>query len=189
MKKRLFIAVDISDEARERAAAYIDSLKHQFPDIRISWGRAQKLHLTLKFLGDVEESRIDPIINTIERAAEDVRKFSIQLSGTGVFPSLRKAKVFWLGILDPGKQLTEIATRIEDQCGRLGFPAEDWHFSPHLTIGRVRDPRTAKELAVAHLADEFGPIAFEVDEIVLYQSELRATGSLYSRLAVAQLRD
>ena len=188
-KKRLFIAVDISDEAREAATEYVHRFKNDWPDprIRISWTRPQNLHLTLKFLGDVEEERLAELTDAIHIAAASVSNFQIEISGTGVFQSERKPKVLWIGVVDSGGNLKSAAREIEKNCAEIGFAKDERDFSPHLTIGRVRDPRSARELAGAHIRHEFGPVLFDVGRIVLYESELATGGSVYTPLIQVEL--
>src|SRR5215468_9723068 len=97
-KKRLFIAVDISDQAREAAASYVDGLKRDWPDSRISWAKPHNLHLTLKFLGDVEETRIIGLGDAVREVAASIPSFHLEIGGTGVFPSATRPKVLWLGV-------------------------------------------------------------------------------------------
>src|SRR5215471_16330248 len=137
-KKRLFIAVDISDEARAVVARYVEELKKASRNVRVSWTKAENLHLTLKFLGDVEESRIAALASGVAKQAAALSTIDLEIGGTGVFPSPAKAKVLWVGVNNPDGSLANAAQRIDEVCEKLGFPREDRKFSPHLTIGRVR---------------------------------------------------
>jgi 2'-5' RNA ligase len=93
----------------------------------------------------------------------------------------------WLGLRESGDALKVLANRMETECETIGFPKENRPFSPHLTIGRVREPHRSRELAEKHAASKFGPVAFVVNEVVVYKSELRPTGSIYSKLAAFPL--
>jgi RNA 2',3'-cyclic 3'-phosphodiesterase len=188
-KKRLFIAIDISAEACRAAASYIDSLKRAWPDYRISWTKPENLHLTLKFLGDTEEAKIDAVGNALINAVAAVSKFQIEIGETGVFPSPRKPKVLWLGISDISGNLKKATHGIEKNCAEIGFPEDERDFSPHLTIGRVRDPRSAREMARAHIRNEFEPVRFDVSRVVLYESKLGSGGSVYTPLIRAELME
>jgi 2'-5' RNA ligase len=186
-KKRLFIAIDISEEARVAASAYINRLKNEWPGYRISWTKPENLHLTLKFLGDVEEKRIVEIANAIGKAAIGASNFQLEASGTGVFPSARKPKVLWLGFKEESGNLESLAERLEEKCEEIGFPKDERKFSPHLTIVRVRDPRSARLLADLHVKNEFGSVRFNVNRVVLYESKLDPNGSIYTPLSSAPL--
>ena len=94
----------------------------------------------------------------------------------------------WLGLRESGDALKELANRLETECETIGFPKENRPFSPHLTIGRVRKAHRSRELAEKHAASEFGPVEFVANEVVVYKSELRPTGSVYSKLAAFPLR-
>jgi 2'-5' RNA ligase len=180
VKKRLFIATNISNEARIKIAAYTDNLRGMFPHCRVSWTKPENLHLTLKFLGNVDESRVEDIGKTIESSIADLPGFSLELADTGVFPSMRKPKVLWIGVTDRGRSLSVVAQQIERHLALIGFPKEGRDFSPHLTIGRVRQNDISREVAEAHLDLGFEPVGFGVDRVGLYESRLTASGPIYS---------
>jgi 2'-5' RNA ligase len=186
-KKRLFIAIDISEEARVAASAYINRLKNEWPDCRISWIKPENLHLTLKFLGDVEERRIIEIADAVRKATAGALNFQLEVSGTAVFPSARKPKVLWLGFKEESGNLERLTERLEEKCEEIGFPIDERKFSPHLTIGRVRDPRSARLLAGSHVKNEFDSVRFNVNQVVLYESKLDPNGSIYTPLSSAPL--
>ena len=177
--KRIFVAVDISDEARRRAADHIDKMRALAESVRVGWERAQKLHVTLKFLGKVDEGIVPNVSDTAASVAASFTPFQMALVATGVFPSLKKPRVLWLGI-NEASVLPEIAASLESRFSLLGFEPEARPFSPHLTIARVREPEKAKRLAEAHLQSRFGPIEFTVTELIVYESILKPTGSVYA---------
>ncbi len=185
--KRIFIAVDISDEARQMAASYIDALRRAFPKLRVGWERPEKLHLTVKFLGDVNDKELIEVRRSVENIAAAGFAFSVSLGGTGVFPPKGDPRILWLGAVDNG-HLAPIASALNDEFARLGFERERRKFSPHLTIARLRDPRASTELAAKHRAGVFGPVSFEVREIVLYESKLLPAGAVYTGLAKCPLK-
>lgn len=186
MKKRLFIAVDISDEARAAAALYVNKLTSRFRDVPAKWERPEKLHITLKFLGSTEEGKLDGVIDIVETSAQNTGPFEIEIAGTSSFPSPKSPRLLWLGVNEPSGTLKDLAERIDRHCAKFGFEKEKRVFKPHLTIARIRDPRTAADLGIAHDAGGFGPIKFDCDELILYESELGRAGSVYSKLAVAK---
>ena len=187
MKKRLFIAVDISNEAREHAASYIAALRETAADARISWTKRENLHLTLKFLGDVDEAKIAGLVVALDKALTGMPTCDLEVVGTGVFPSARKPKVLWLGVNDIGGNLLRVAGAVDDGLSVVGFPIEEREFSPHLTIGRVRDPRNARDIARKHLQSKFDAVRFKVTEVVLYESTLSPSGSIYNPIFTAKL--
>ena len=186
MKKRLFIAIDISDEARGAAARYIEQMSEKFGHVSAKWERPEKLHLTLKFLGSTEEDLIPKVIDIVDRNARRAESFTIEISGAGAFPSAKAARVLWLGVHEPTGTLKELANNIEDDCTELGFKHENRAFKPHLTLARIRDPRSSAELGREHIANEFGPIKFTCNELVIYESHLGRGGSTFEKLHTAR---
>ncbi len=178
--KRIFVAVDISDEARERAADHIDKMRQLAKGVRVGWERPEKLHITLKFLGNVEEERLEQISDRVGVVATRFLPFGMAVTGTGVFPRVEQPRVLWLGIENADGSLAEIASQLDSGLPRLGFEKEKRKFSPHLTIARIREPQKAKGLADAHLQSRFEAVQFTVSELVVYESELKPTGSVYS---------
>jgi 2'-5' RNA ligase len=177
--KRIFIAVDISDEARRRAAAHIDELRIGVKNLRVGWERPEKLHLTVKFLGDATNEQLERLNGAVEQTASQARPFYLRTGKTGVFPSIRKARVLWLGLEDAGGELRYFHRILETECEKAGFARETRDFKPHLTIARLREPGKSAGLAATHLRAQIEPVEFEVPEIVIYESRLAPTGSVY----------
>ncbi len=178
--KRIFVAVDISDAARRGAAAYITALRNEFREVRVGWDKPEKLHLTLKFLGDTDENQLSELKNIVEEISAGLTKFDLQILNTGIFPSVRNPRVLWIDVKDETGSLAKINNRLETECEKIGFNREKRAFVPHLTIGRVREPNRAKDLARRHLENDFAPVEFEVSELVIYESKLQKEGSIYS---------
>jgi len=180
MKKRIFVAINISDEARIKVADYIEVLRDEFSNLRVGWERAEKLHLTVKFLGDIDSNESQNLTDAVDKTARQFSNFKLQISQTGVFPSKRNARILWLGIDDEHGSLQKINDLLETECGQKGFVKESRNFKPHLTIGRLREPNKSKELTDRHSNKTFAAVEFEVSEIVIYESRLRKSGSIYS---------
>lgn len=179
--KRIFAAIDISPKAKTEVLNYTANLKKQFSDIKVGWATAEKLHLTLKFLGDTEEVQIDRVKNITEDISRKYRCFNANIKETGVFPSPKqKPRILWLGIEDETKILESIKDKLDFELEKIGFEKEKRKFNPHLTIGRLREPHKSKDLVKKHLLNKFEPVRFEVSEIVIYESELKPKGSIYS---------
>ncbi|HEY0050052.1 MAG TPA: RNA 2',3'-cyclic phosphodiesterase [Pyrinomonadaceae bacterium] len=178
--KRIFAAIDISEQARRKAFEYIESLRRRFPELRVGWDKYEKLHLTLKFLGDTSDERLAKLEKAVEKAAREVSSFKLRLADTGVFPNQRKARVLWLGVKDEKANLRKLNEALENECEREGFTRENRDFKAHLTIARLREPEKSKALVEAHLREQFEAVEFEVSEIVIYQSELSPRGSRYT---------
>jgi 2'-5' RNA ligase len=185
--KRIFVAVDISDEARRRVSEYSNALRREFPNLRVGWEKPEKLHLTLKFLGETGENQLKDLVGIVEKTALKISKFRLQISETGVFPSPRNARILWLGVKDEKGSLREISEILESECEKLGFAKEKRNFKSHLTIGRLREPQKSNEIAQKHLQNGFEPVEFEVSEIVIYESKLQPAGSVYSAVSKYKL--
>lgn len=182
MKKRIFVAVDISDEARYKVAGYTANLKNKFSNVKVGWDRPEKLHLTLKFLGDTNDEQLEKLKEICMKISTEFSNIKFQLSATGIFPSPRKARILWLGVKGEVEKLQKINAILETECRRIGFKKEKRDYKPHLTIGRIRQPHKARELAKAHLENNFEPVGFEVSEIVIVESKIQPTGSVYSKI-------
>lgn len=187
MKKRIFAAIDISDEARRRAAEYTNALRRRFPDARVGWEKPEKLHLTLKFLGETDENQLNDLIEIVKKTAGQFSGFKLKISDTGVFPSPRRARVLWLGVDDENESLPQISEVLEAECEKIGFAKEKRNYKAHLTIARLREPHYSREIIQTHLQSVFEPVAFKVKEIVVYESELRQTGSIYTAISKSKL--
>ena len=185
--KRIFIAVDISDRARSAAAAYIETLRGEFRQVRVGWERAEKLHLTMKFLGACETRQLQELENIAARIAAEIPRFTIQIADTGVFPNARSPRVLWIDVKDAAGNLTKIHELLESECEKIGFEKERRRFVPHITIGRVKEPSKARELAEKHTRNKFEPVESSVPEIVIYESNLLPAGSVYSVVSKHEL--
>jgi RNA 2',3'-cyclic 3'-phosphodiesterase len=193
---RLFIALDIDDAIRERIALFMDGVRGFAPEAR--WAKPESLHVTLKFLGEQPEPLVDQIklaLPAVSGAAAEMR-----FRGYGFFPTVKSARVFWVG-MEAGPQLASLAATIDDKMASLGIPEEDRAFSPHLTLARAAgssgSPRWRKEDApnrafqrlqekLASLTTpEFGTMTPR--EFFLYQSQLSPKGSKYTKLAAVAL--
>jgi len=178
---RSFIAIPLQPDIIKR----IDKAQNELRAFRadVKWVRPQSIHLTLKFLGNIEESQIEAIAEKIHRAATGYKPWSIPVKNLGGFPSLANPRVVWVGIEDAGGQTVALQQQLENELSALGFPQEKRRFSPHLTLGRVRSSRAKKEL-VQYLVEEreraFGTI--QVDRVVLFRSDLQPSGAIYTRL-------
>jgi len=175
MGKRLFIAVDISEDARAAASGLIATLREQFPVKGVSWSKPENLHVTLKFLGDTGEATEANLIETLSRIGERARPFHLQLEK----PELLGKRVVSIAVRSNSQTVFSLEMAIDTECERLGFPREGRRFHPHLTLARIRQSENARELGKRFLQTKIEPLSFEVRDIVLYESELGAGGSVY----------
>ena len=180
-----FVAVDLSPEAREAIAIAQHALRDAGPRADVGWVDVAKLHLTLKFLGEVPEDAVGAVGTTLAEVAGRHRVFELVAGGVGCFPGPSRPRVLWTGLTGGLREIGALAADVERACVPLGFPPEARPFRGHVTIGRVRSPRGIGRVVrtMDALADRtFG--AWTVRDLVLYRSHLRgARGSLYEALA------
>ncbi|HEY0005126.1 MAG TPA: RNA 2',3'-cyclic phosphodiesterase [Pyrinomonadaceae bacterium] len=180
---RVFCAIELPPHLRERAAEHSARLRAAMPEVRASWDRAEKLHLTIKFLGEIEPYRVQLLEQAAERVGSEAEPFELVLEGTGAFPPRGLPKVLWLGIKDPAGALLGLQRSLEETCAAAGFPRETRPFHPHLTLARLRTPHGARRLATLHMKTLFQPARFPVTDLLVIRSELGPGGSRYTELS------
>lgn len=179
---RAFIAIELSREVREHLAGIAAKFG---PSIRSArWARPDATHLTLKFLGDTRPEQVGDIVRALEPAAGGFAQFTLSTGGPGAFPSPKKARVLWLGVNDPSGSCVRLASDIDAAAGALGYEPEKRPFKPHLTLARLREPATLGASIMDYAPDE---ISFEIKHFVLFRSELKPTGAVYTPLKVFML--
>jgi 2'-5' RNA ligase len=188
---RAFIAIDLTPEIRQRLDQVMASLKNRLEGVPVRWVPAHNIHLTLKFLGDVSVANLNMLKNVLKTEVDGHHSFEISVGGIGAFPNARHARVIWTGIEAPG-ELMQVQKGIENAMARLGYSPEDRPFSAHLTLGRVSrnaTPRDAHQIGDALEATKVGFLGVaQVNQIHLYRSELKPTGSVYTDIFTAQLK-
>lgn len=178
---RAFVAVNLEPSLKEVLGRVQERLKTTRADV--GWVRSENLHLTLKFLGEVEEPRLSAVADALGSAARGLSPFRLAFGGLGAFPQPRAARVVWIGVSQGAEALTELQGRVEAWLEPLGFARERRPFSAHLTLGRVRGPARREQLAAVLTSmaiESLGDMA--VDRIELMRSELRSGGPCYSIL-------
>lgn len=183
---RIFYAVELPAEVRRRAAEHIARVGRAAPNLPASvakWESAEKLHITLKFLGEIEPGDAAEVSRAATRTACTMSPFGVSIEGAGAFPPRGLLRVLWLGVTDPSSKLAQLRQRLEDECAERDFAREARAFHPHLTLARLRVPHEAVALAQLHAAAGFAAAPFTVTELVVMQSELTSTGSRYTVLS------
>lgn len=186
---RVFCAVALPHDLRELAAKHIALLRQAMPDVRASWDRAEKLHITLKFLGEIERGRVPALSRAAERAAQTIEPFELAIEGAGTFPPHGSPRVLWLGVRDSSSSLTRLQHQLEEECARENFKREERPFHPHLTIARLRSPKGSRQLAALHKETGFQMQTFHVSELLVIRSELGAGGSRYTEISKHKLNE
>jgi len=182
---RTFICIEIPGSVKERIGALQQSLRGI--GAQASWVKPENIHLTLKFLGDVDGSRLGRVRDAVERASGSTSHFQVTVGGAGCFPSPGSPRVLWVGLAGMPEELSKLHRQIEDSLAREGFPREAKRFSPHLTIARLRAPQNGARLAEALMNTGFGPEAFEAREVIVMRSDLNPSGSIYTPQAIIPL--
>ena len=183
---RCFAAVDLAAQVLATIETVVGAMKQVGGDVR--WVATKNLHVTLKFLGEISETRVDAARAAILRCATLRAPFEVTAMGLGTFPNPRRARVVWVGLSAPG--LSGLAGEVDEALAGEGFPREARAVIPHITVGRVRSPRGWERVLEAmrpYWENSFG--TSRVDEIVLYRSELGPDGPRYTaleRLPLAQ---
>ena len=181
---RTFIAIDIPDDVRAAIEEAQARLKRTNLSVKISWTKVANLHLTLQFLGDVEEVVVDKFKPALRLVAAQHQPFEVTVRGAGAFPDEKRPRVIWIGCGDTGNRLPALARAVQDAMQPLGFVPERREFSAHLTLGRIKSPRPDAALtrAIDSLKDTtFGTL--RVEAIHLFESQLHPEGSIYTKLS------
>lgn len=187
---RAFIAVELPGAVKSALVRLQGSLmpsEHPF----VKWVDPDGIHLTLKFLGNIAAGRIPELTKAISEAARGMAPFRLELGSLGAFPNLRAPRVIWVGLGGEIASLITLQKNIESALISLGFAPEDRAFSPHLTLGRVRERtspserRRLGEVVASLKAEAISP--FRVDSLSLMRSRLTREGAFYNCLASVPL--
>jgi RNA 2',3'-cyclic 3'-phosphodiesterase len=183
---RTFIAIPLSAEAR----ALLDELQMKMrsfgADVR--WTAVSSIHLTLKFLGEIEPAVLPRLVTLLRAAAASEQAFMLCLRGLGGFPNLRNPRVLWCGLEGDLQLLASLQQKVEQACLEAGFAPEERPFQPHLTLGRVRGKSNLQPLLDYIKIGSTVERAFGVKEFNVYQSILRPQGALYAVLEKIDLK-
>jgi 2'-5' RNA ligase len=182
---RVFIAIELPDEVKAALAALQSEL--QKADAEISWTKPENLHLTLKFLGEVEADRIPKVTQACADAAASVGSFSIRVQDTGVFPNVKQPRVLWVGLAEGLAELRTLHNKLDENLHTLGFEKETRAFNPHLTLGRVKSLKNVSAVTAKLLTYKLPELSFHAHELVVMQSQLHPAGSIYTPLAKCSL--
>lgn len=186
---RAFIAFELPDELRAALAVISAGLRNNLPDAPLSWVPASNMHLTLKFLGEISLAQVPAIAAVLQPLSESYAPIPISLSGLGAFPNLRRPRVLWAGLQAPAA-LAQLAAEAEAALHAHGFPRSPRAFTPHLTLARVRREAQPAQLAGLQpaLAHQSVPAASgPLEQLVLFESQLKPSGAVYNSLVRIQL--
>ncbi len=196
---RTFVAIELDEEIRKAIAGtqrqvqeqLMKHLRHTAPDVRVQWVRPGSIHLTLKFLGDIDEARVEDIQAALLSAVRTQSRLAVEVGGLGVFPDLRAPRVLWIGLSGQVDALMRVAAEVEAALTGVGFPPESRLLSPHLTLARIkeRSREVGKGLADSGLMTQpFRIGSLAVHAVCLMKSDLKPSGAVYSRLVEVPLK-
>ncbi len=173
---RTFIALEMPVAVKRQVIFVARHLSHLG---QMRWVRSEGVHLTLKFLGDVEENRVADIVSAVQQVASKFQPFALSTAGLGGFPRLESARVLWLGVEGDLEQLRILQGRIAQKLEDLGFERERRPFFAHVTVGRARRKPVR---AIAENATKWRAVNFSVDRVSVMKSTLRPEGAVYTPL-------
>lgn len=175
---RLFVAIELPDEVLRQISGVRAKLDRGFRDI--TWVRPEGIHLTIKFLGEVDEERVSVLTDALDAAKQGVMPFTVKVGRIGAFPDMSRPRVLWAGVDGKGG-LIQLQRNIEDALFKLGFEKETRPFSPHLTLCRIKSFKEGSRLAALALELKGAPDAeFKVSSYALIKSVLSPKGAEYS---------
>jgi 2'-5' RNA ligase len=188
---RAFIAIELSEDVKNRLRALQDILKAVDPGCA-KWVSPDSIHLTLKFLGNTPVGKLDNIVQVMEKTARDATSFQIEITGLGAFPNLKRVQIVWVGVSGKVEQLLSLQKDLDAGLAKLGFPRENRTFIPHLTLARIRDYVSAdgrQALGEAINGSRTAPHSIiGVDSFSLIRSQLTRAGAIYTRLYSVELK-
>jgi 2'-5' RNA ligase len=188
---RTFIAVEIPHHMQETIQQKTEPLRKAIGSSIVRWTPPQNIHLTLKFLGEVSATSVEILTQMLRSQADSCPAFDIHISGLGSFPSLKLPRVLFIGIQAPA-ELEALYRGVESETARLGYESDNRGFSPHLTLGRVKQNSSTSDQQKIRKALEEAKVdslgIARVDSVHLYKSDLKPSGSVYTKLFSAPLR-
>lgn len=183
---RTFVAISLPNKNLEQVENWIKQLRQL--EIQARFPRIESIHLTLKFLGEIEDSRVNKISEVLDSAVSSISEFDLEISGMGAFPTPRNPRVVWLGVAKC-EALNMLQGSIDGKLANCGFKPESKPFKPHLTLARIKSKRNLENLQTLLKGKGFLAEAgrFTVNQIHLYRSILHPTGAEYRRLTTHSL--
>jgi RNA 2',3'-cyclic 3'-phosphodiesterase len=178
----------VDDDTRTSLARTCAALLPLAGGLPVAWVAPENFHITLKFLGGIDEARVPPIVDALRAAAAGHRAFALEIRGLGAFPAPTRPRVLWAGVTGGGEALMALAGAVDAALAGLGFEHEARAFAAHVTLARVREPRRVPPLADA--IDRAGAQRFGgplIDHVALVRSDLSPRGARYTPLATIPL--
>lgn len=181
---RLFVAIDLPEPVKVTLLETVAQMGKRLSDRAVRWVKPEQMHLTLRFLGDTAVSQLPDLQDQLTQLTSQHAPFRLYLNGVGAFPSRKKPRVVWVGLDGDLAILQTMQAELEDRVEQLGWSREKRPFSPHVTLGRVKDARLVQAL---NWNVDLAEMEFGVTAVQLVQSELRPSGAVYTVRYLAQL--
>ena len=186
---RTFIAIDLPKGIKDYLAGLQAELKSSGADVK--WVKPENIHLTLKFLGNINDKKLDAVKRVLQDTAKNKSPFLIHISSIGAFPKMNFPRVIWVGIDKGDSETKQIAKELEEKIQKLGIPKEKRAFSSHITIGRIRSPLNREKL-IQRLSNLIGNLGgenlkFLAGKITLFKSTLTPQGPVYEAVKETSL--
>jgi 2'-5' RNA ligase len=179
---RSFLAFELPQEIKNEVVRISAAAKNSGLDA--GWVKPDNIHLTMVFLGDMAERDMPDILSSKDNAVKGTTPFEISLSGMGLFPDIRRPRVMWLGLNGDTEGLSALRERLQSPLAVFNVEQEKRPFTPHLTLARFRRPLKDTGL-LKRLIDKYSDITGpdgRLDELVLFKSDLRSGGSVYTKM-------
>ncbi|RPJ78295.1 MAG: RNA 2',3'-cyclic phosphodiesterase [Deltaproteobacteria bacterium] len=176
---RSFIAFDLPEEILESIRDVQEQVKKR--GVKLKWVPVKNIHLTMKFIGDIQVDLVDKVANMMAESVEGFDAITLSANGMGVFPGLHRPKVLWIGMDGEVDRLDRLQKALDKKLSLIGIQAEKRPFTGHLTIGRAKENLNMVSLKESlRLFYDFQTRPFKINEMKLFQSELLPTGAVYS---------
>ena len=184
---RAFIAIELNSDTQEGLARIQSELRSARADVK--WVKPQNIHLTLKFLGNIDSSQAEKIKQILDEIGNKFKSFESDLNELGAFPKPNSPRVIWVGMQKGKDQVISIVNDLENKISEIGILREDRTFHPHVTLGRLRSPHNRSGLVeFLEKNKTIPPLNFTADKIVLFKSTLTPQGPIYEPLAQVSLK-
>lgn len=181
------MAIDLNDSVRRRLRDLLGKLRESISGVR--WVEASQAHVTLKFLGEIDDKNVYQICQTMQQVASQHSAFTLECRGLGAFPNLARPRTWWMGINDSQNRLAAVHQSVEESLRALGFPQEHRAFRAHVTLGRMQEGGRAQQDLEETLEalGEFDGGMLEIDQLTVYASQLSRSGPSYTVLSRSPL--
>jgi len=182
---RTFIAIELPVEVKQVARKIQNQLGVSIEGIR--WVKNENIHLSVKFLGNVEENRINDIAVAVKNAVKDISVMNLKTGHLGIFPNERRPRILWLGMEGDVPEFIRMSKNCESELAKVGFEKDAREIKPHITVGRIRSKKKQKGLLKILKDMPVGNIKFRADTLIIMRSELNSDGAVYTDLQSVKL--